>query len=136
MSAGLLASMVTPGSTPPDVSRTTDRPDLPAGLQDVARLPWITYELMKRGYTEDQVVSRGGAATDIHFLPKPFAPGELARLVRQVLDEDFTVACGQGAVAVECRADDARMRDLAAAIDHRATARAIACGNIVASVAM
>lgn len=26
--------------------------DLPAGLQDVTRLPWITYELMKRGYSE------------------------------------------------------------------------------------
>jgi membrane dipeptidase len=26
--------------------------DLPAGLQDVTRIPWITYELMKRGYSE------------------------------------------------------------------------------------
>ena len=26
--------------------------DLPAGLQDVTRLPWITYELLKRGYSE------------------------------------------------------------------------------------
>jgi hydroxymethylbilane synthase len=41
--------------------------------------------------------------------------------------QDFLPACGQGAVAVECRADDARMRDLASAIDHRETARAIAC---------
>lgn len=29
--------------------------DLPAGLQDVTRLPWITYELMKRGYTEEDL---------------------------------------------------------------------------------
>lgn len=29
--------------------------DLPAGLQDVTRLPWITYELMKRGYTEEEL---------------------------------------------------------------------------------
>jgi membrane dipeptidase len=29
--------------------------DLPAGLQDVTRLPWITYELMKRGYSEDDM---------------------------------------------------------------------------------
>lgn len=29
--------------------------DLPAGLQDVTRLPWITYELMKRGYSEDDL---------------------------------------------------------------------------------
>jgi hydroxymethylbilane synthase len=40
---------------------------------------------------------------------------------------DFLPACGQGAVAVECRADDARMRDALAAIDHRETALAIAC---------
>jgi hydroxymethylbilane synthase len=41
--------------------------------------------------------------------------------------EDFLPACGQGAVAVECRVDDARMRDLLAAIDHRETAAAVAC---------
>ncbi len=29
--------------------------DLPAGLQDVTRLPWITYELMRRGYSEDDL---------------------------------------------------------------------------------
>ena len=29
--------------------------DLPAGLQDVTRLPWITYELTKRGYSEDDL---------------------------------------------------------------------------------
>lgn len=29
--------------------------DLPAGMQDVTRLPWITYELMKRGYSEDDL---------------------------------------------------------------------------------
>ncbi len=29
--------------------------DLPAGLQDATRLPWITYELLKRGYTEPQL---------------------------------------------------------------------------------
>lgn len=29
--------------------------DLPAGLQDVTRLPWITYELLKRGYGEEDL---------------------------------------------------------------------------------
>jgi membrane dipeptidase len=29
--------------------------DLPAGLQDVTRLPWITYELMKRGFSEEDL---------------------------------------------------------------------------------
>jgi hydroxymethylbilane synthase len=38
----------------------------------------------------------------------------------------FPPACGQGAIAVECRADDARARNLLAAIDHRPTARALA----------
>ena len=39
--------------------------------------------------------------------------------------EDFPPACGQGAVAIECRADDSPMRDLIAAIDHRATGVAV-----------
>ncbi|MFW5973750.1 MAG: dipeptidase, partial [Bacteroidota bacterium] len=29
--------------------------DLPSGLQDVTRLPWITYELLKRGYSEEDL---------------------------------------------------------------------------------
>ncbi|MDX1546141.1 MAG: dipeptidase [Rhodothermales bacterium] len=29
--------------------------DLPAGLEDVTRLPWITYGLLKRGYAEDAI---------------------------------------------------------------------------------
>ena len=29
--------------------------DLPSGMQDVTRLPWITYELMKRGYSEEDL---------------------------------------------------------------------------------
>jgi len=41
--------------------------------------------------------------------------------------DDFPPSCGQGAVAVECRAADARMRDLIAAVDHEATAQAVAC---------
>ncbi|HWT32098.1 MAG TPA: hydroxymethylbilane synthase [Propylenella sp.] len=40
--------------------------------------------------------------------------------------EDFPPACGQGAVAIECRADDCPIRDLLAAIDHRATGLAVA----------
>ena len=33
--------------------------------------------------------------------------------------EHFPPACGQGTIAIECRADDARVRDLLAPIDHR-----------------
>lgn len=29
--------------------------DLPAGLQDVTRLPWITHALLQRGYTEEEI---------------------------------------------------------------------------------
>ncbi len=39
----------------------------------------------------------------------------------------FPPACGQGIIAIECRADDAEIRDLLAAIDDRATAVALAC---------
>lgn len=41
--------------------------------------------------------------------------------------ETFPPACGQGAIAIECRADDARMRELLAAIDDAPTAHAIRC---------
>jgi hydroxymethylbilane synthase len=40
---------------------------------------------------------------------------------------DFPPACGQGAIAIQCRAADARMRDRLAAIDHADTSAAIAC---------
>ena len=39
----------------------------------------------------------------------------------------FPPACGQGAVAIECREGDRRMRELLAGIDHRHTALAVAC---------
>ena len=39
----------------------------------------------------------------------------------------FPPACGQGAVAVECRADDAPIREMLAPLDHRATALAVLC---------
>lgn len=41
--------------------------------------------------------------------------------------EKFPPACGQGTIAIECRADDTRIRDLLAAIDHRDTSLALAC---------
>ena len=37
--------------------------DLPAGLQDVTRLPWITYELLKRGYSDEDVYKLLGGNT-------------------------------------------------------------------------
>ena len=41
--------------------------------------------------------------------------------------EKFPPACGQGTIAIECRADDARIRALLADIDHRETSTALAC---------
>ena len=41
--------------------------------------------------------------------------------------ESFPPACGQGTIAIECRADDSRVRDHLAAIDHRETSAALAC---------
>jgi hydroxymethylbilane synthase len=41
--------------------------------------------------------------------------------------DSFPPACGQGAIAVECRDEDGEMRDLLAAIDNLETARALAC---------
>jgi hydroxymethylbilane synthase len=41
--------------------------------------------------------------------------------------EKFPPACGQGAVAIECRADDRPIRDLLAAIDHHPTSMEIEC---------
>ncbi len=52
----------------------------------------------------------------------------LAEHITAMLPMDEVLpACGQGVVAIECRADDARMRDMLAAIDHQATAQALAC---------
>ncbi len=47
--------------------------------------------------------------------------------------DDFLPSCGQGVVAVECRADDTRMRDLLGAIDHRDTSLALICERAVLS---
>jgi hydroxymethylbilane synthase len=41
--------------------------------------------------------------------------------------EKFPPACGQGTIAIECRADNTRVRDLLSAIDHRDTSFALAC---------
>jgi hydroxymethylbilane synthase len=51
-----------------------------------------------------------------------------ADAISEVLDRDEIMlsAPGQGAIAVQCRADDATTRDLLAALDHRATRLAVA----------
>jgi two-component system cell cycle sensor histidine kinase/response regulator CckA len=39
------------------------------------------------GYTDDVILRHGLALGKVHFLKKPFALGELALVVRRVLDE-------------------------------------------------
>jgi hydroxymethylbilane synthase len=52
----------------------------------------------------------------------------LADRVTELLPTDrFVPSCGQGIVAIECREDDRRIRDLLAAINHHETACALAC---------
>jgi hydroxymethylbilane synthase len=41
--------------------------------------------------------------------------------------ETFPPACGQGIVAIECRSDDRRMRDLLAAVDHADSSAMLSC---------
>lgn len=41
--------------------------------------------------------------------------------------DKFPPACGQGAIAIECRADDGKIRELLAPLDHPATAAALSC---------
>jgi hydroxymethylbilane synthase len=51
--------------------------------------------------------------------------------VTQVLDpEVFVPAPGQGAIALECRQDDAATREAAAALDHEPTARAVTAERV------
>ena len=52
----------------------------------------------------------------------------LAEKATALLDaQDFLPAVGQGAITIEARVDDARTRDLLAAIDHADTSVALAC---------
>src|SRR5262249_17248523 len=41
--------------------------------------------------------------------------------------EEFLPAVGQGAIAIETRKDDARLRDILASVDHADTSTAVAC---------
>lgn len=43
--------------------------------------------LFMSGYTENAAIAEGRASKRSAFLPKPFAPGDLVRVVRQLLDE-------------------------------------------------
>jgi hydroxymethylbilane synthase len=82
-----------------------------------------------RGNVETRLKTLGGGDFDATIL----ALAGLKRLgladaATAVLDVDaFLPAVGQGAIAIEIRNDDARTRDLMAAIDHADTSVALAC---------
>jgi hydroxymethylbilane synthase len=96
--------------------------------------------LLKRARPDiETTLLRGNVPTRLrrvqagHFDATLLAVAGLNRLglERQVTDllplDAFPPACGQGVVAIECRAADMEMRDLLAAIDDRPTASALAC---------
>jgi len=58
----------------------------------------------------------------------------LERRMREILPLDLCLpAAGQGAIGVECRADDARLPDWFAALNHRATAACVTAERAVVS---
>jgi membrane dipeptidase len=49
---------------------------MPPGFDDVTRLPWITYSLLKRGYTEEDLYKvLGGNALRVLEAAERFAQG-------------------------------------------------------------
>jgi signal transduction histidine kinase/ActR/RegA family two-component response regulator len=58
--------------------------------------------LYMSGYTDDAIIDRGMPESSLPFLPKPFAPADLARKVREVLQSD-PVPSNAGAPAIERR---------------------------------
>ncbi len=43
--------------------------------------------LFMSGYTADIIADRGVLAEEVQFIQKPFSPGDLAQLVRKILDQ-------------------------------------------------
>jgi hydroxymethylbilane synthase len=96
--------------------------------------------LVRRLRPDLQVVSlRGNVETRLRKLAEGQADATILALaglkrlqltgaIATVMSPDeFLPAVGQGAIVVETREDDARTRDLVAAIDHADTATAVAC---------
>jgi hydroxymethylbilane synthase len=58
----------------------------------------------------------------------------MAHVGTPVPEEEILPAVGQGAVCIECRADDARTRAWLAAIDHKPTATSVAAEHAMLAV--
>jgi PAS domain S-box-containing protein len=60
------------------------------GGPEVATLASTCYPQLKvlymSGYTDDAILHHGVHTSEVHFIQKPFTPGELAQKVREVLD--------------------------------------------------
>ena len=71
----LLTDVIMPGSTGPELFErlSSDQPSLRV--------------LYMSGYTDDAVVHQAGLSSDVMFLQKPFTAHELARKVREALDQ-------------------------------------------------
>jgi hydroxymethylbilane synthase len=81
-----------------------------------------------RGNVDTRLAKLAAGEADATLL----AAAGLARLGREdvgvpIAIEEMLPAPAQGAVGIECRADDAMTRQLLAAIDHAATSRAVRC---------
>ncbi|ODT08852.1 MAG: hydroxymethylbilane synthase [Mesorhizobium sp. SCN 65-20] len=87
----------------------------------------------------DVVMFRGNVQTRLRKLDEGVAEGTilahaglrrlgLTEVITDLMSEDiFPPAPGQGAICIESRIGDARVRDMLAAIDHRSTGQALAC---------
>jgi PAS domain S-box-containing protein len=74
----LLADVVMPVMSGPELARSL------TSLRSGMRVLYMS------GYTHEAIVHRGVLQPGIAFIPKPFAPGALARRVREVLDSPAT----------------------------------------------
>jgi hydroxymethylbilane synthase len=140
--AGLMLTAYLPREDARDVfvsSKTRSLKELPAGATVGTASP-RRQAIVKRMRPDLRVVTmRGNVETRLRKLGEGQADATilaLAGLKRLSLtnavatvmsDEEFLPAVGQGAIVVETREDDQRIRDLLARIDHAETAVALTC---------
>jgi len=71
----ILSDVVMPGSSGSEL------------VQDIQQYHPDTPVLYMSGYTDDHIVRQGILDDDVEFIPKPFTPYDLARRVRDILDD-------------------------------------------------
>jgi hydroxymethylbilane synthase len=133
---GLVIAAVPPRADPRDVLVGCRLDELPAGarigtgsVRRRAQLAWLRPDLTFGGL-RGNIETRMAKAVGFHAIV--VAAAALERLGRieeaaELLDPSVMLPqVGQGALAVECRADDRQVLDLLAAIDHGSSRRAVA----------